>query len=126
MDAQRFEPRTGLGAIPLIFRTGIGQTRVAISASRSTVIPPGFSSSEAILDSSLFGVIADRARQPGRLAHGALNVHRHSPRARPRVRRTFGGGGHDRFGQVDVDLVDVPRSSISGAIARAASLNSRE
>ena len=39
-----------------LFRAGSGQMREAMSVSRRTVSPPGFSRSEAIFDNSLFGV----------------------------------------------------------------------
>ena len=53
-----------LGPMPFTFRTGRGQIRAGTSPSVSTVRPPGLSSSEAIFDKSLFGVMPIEHESP--------------------------------------------------------------
>ncbi len=52
------------GPMPFTLRAASGQMRVAMSASVTTVRPPGLSSSEAILERSLLGVMPIEQESP--------------------------------------------------------------
>ena len=93
------------GPMPLILRTASGQMRVSRSASVSKVSPSGLSSSEAIFDSSLFGVTPIEQVSPVRAHDAVADALRHGAHAAVRVvRDRLLRAGH--VGQVDVDLVD--------------------
>jgi hypothetical protein len=68
------------GPMPLTLRAASGQMRSAMSACVSSVRPSGLSSSDASLDSSLFGVMPIEHVNPVRSRTAALSA---TPTARP-------------------------------------------
>ena len=95
-----------------------------MSASVSTVRPSGFSSSLAILLSSLFGRDADGAREAGGAGDEFL-ISRATARTPP-TGQPHGVVDAGHVGQVDVDLVDAAVLDHGRHLSATAALKRRE
>ena len=94
------------GPMPFSLRAESGHTRVGMSASVTTVSPPGLSSSDAIFDRSLFGVTPMEHVSPVAVSTVRWMRRRDLLRARPRIRQVRRFVRENELGQIDVDLID--------------------
>ena len=109
-DTERFEPRARLRADPvdLSWRQRPDATRDVLHAQQRE--PVGLVELGGHLGEKLVGRHTDRARKPGRYAHGLANRLRDFAGAPPWIADGLGefavGGDRMHIGEIDVDLVD--------------------